>query len=118
MGDLERLPSNAFSNSNFDQYKQLSPVEFLELYFDEEFFESLVSETKRYASYINQLAPQLKPGKKWPWDTKDDIHNKIVADSMRRDRFIQIMRVLHVQENNRSYRQNAEVETTHYSNKR
>jgi hypothetical protein len=37
-------------------------VELFELYFDEEVFESIVSETTRYASYINQPAPQLEPG--------------------------------------------------------
>jgi hypothetical protein len=69
-------------------------VELFGLFYDEEVFESLVSETTRYASYINQPAPQFEPGelkcfigifllsgynmvpgKKLYWDTKDDVHN-------------------------------------------
>ncbi|KAG5861864.1 hypothetical protein JTB14_029292 [Gonioctena quinquepunctata] len=39
------------------------------------------------------------PSKRLYWDLKDDIHNKMVADSMERDRFLKIQRFIHMADN-------------------
>lgn len=40
------------------------------------------------------------PGKRFYWDSSDDVGNSLVKDSMRRDRFISIMRFIHCANNN------------------
>lgn len=78
----------------------------------------LREEGESYAFFKNETIPQITPkemkvfigifiitgyniltGKKFYWDMKPDIHNLLVAEAMRRDRFIQIMRYIHAVDN-------------------
>ena len=40
------------------------------------------------------------PGKRFYWDSSDDVRNSLVKEAMRRDRFILIMRFIHCANNN------------------
>ncbi|KAJ8969077.1 hypothetical protein NQ314_001935 [Rhamnusium bicolor] len=81
--------------------------------------ELLCEETRRYSLFINYPDPKItnekikyflailivsrydkKPSKKSYWDSGEDLHNTAVYNSMRRDRFIQIMRFMHCADNN------------------
>jgi DNA excision repair protein ERCC-6 len=117
-GDMQ-CAGNFPSVSDYSAYSKLSCVELFELFIDEDLIEHLVAETEKYASFLNCPNPNITseeikafigilivsgynnlPGKKYYWDTKKDVHNGLVSGAMRRDRFIQIMRFLHIADNN------------------
>lgn len=77
-----------------------------------------MDESHRYALFKNCADPQIscdemryflgililsrydeKPGKRFYWDSEGDLTNTMVANSMRRDRFTQIMRFIHYADN-------------------
>jgi len=96
----------------------LTPVEIFELFIDEDVISLFVTETKKYAfskneNNMNVSAEEIKaflgvlilsgynvlPGKKFYWDTKPDMNNKLVSECIRRDRFLFICRYFHVGDN-------------------
>lgn len=107
-----------FPQTNFSKYRDMSPVEIFELFMNHDVIELLVEESNRYALFINCPDPKItheeikcflgilivsgydkKPSKKSYWDTGEDLRNTAVYNSMRRDRFIQIMRFMHCADN-------------------
>ncbi len=116
-GDFEK--TTTFPSSDHKKFRTKSPVELFEMMFDDEIFDLLLNESRRYASFCNKPDPNMskeelkvfigilllagynkKPGKKFFWDSKKDMGNEMVIQSMRRDRFIEIMKFLHCADNN------------------
>lgn len=116
-GDFEK--TTTFPSSNYKRFRKKSPVELFEMMFDNEIFDLLLNETRKYASFCNKPDPNIteeelkvfigvlllsgynrKPGKKFLWDSEKDMGNEMVIQSMRRDRFIEIMKFMHCADNN------------------
>lgn len=117
IGDIEPMVRQ-FPEADFSMYKNMTPVELFELFFDNGIFQYLVEETQKYAQFKNLADPEISaseircfigililsgynklPSKRSYWDMKDDVHNKMVSDSMRRNRFLQIQRFIHMADN-------------------
>lgn len=113
-GNLDRFPDNF----NYNKYKDFSLVELFELFIDDEIIDLLVSESNRYALTKVAENPNITgdeircfiailllsgynslPNKRLYWDSQDDTRNILVVNSMRRNRFEQILRFLHCQDN-------------------
>lgn len=109
-----------FPQSDFSKYSDFSPVELFELFFDKDLFETMTLEIKKYASFKNLPDPNIigseiicflgvlivsgyNPllGKHYYWGSSDDMRNHLIYSSMRRNRFIQIMNLLHFADNNK-----------------
>lgn len=107
-GDLEPT-SRDFPEPDYSQYKNMSAVDLFELFFDEDIFQHLTEQTQQYSQYKNEVDPSitnpeircfvaililsvynLLPSKKMYWDMNEDVHNNMVANAMRRNRFLQI----------------------------
>lgn len=116
-GDLVKS-SAIFPDPNFAAYRNLSPVELFELFFDDSVIDLLVEQTRSYALFLNMPDPEVTkeeikcflgvlvlsgynrlPGKKCYWDSGTDMRNEMVYNAMRRNRFVQIMRFLHCADN-------------------
>lgn len=117
-GDLEESRTRTFPQGNYKQFLDKSPIEIFELFVDEDMVEHFVSETKKYAIFKNCPDPQIsaddirtfiailivsgydvKPSKRHYWDSGLDMKNCMISESMRRDRFVQIMRFIHCADN-------------------
>ncbi|KAJ8959791.1 hypothetical protein NQ314_006149 [Rhamnusium bicolor] len=117
MTDRQRFPS-----SSIVKYQNMSPVEMFKLFITDDIIEHLCEETRRYALFINCPDPKItneeikfflailivsgydkKPSKKSYWDSGEDLCNTAVYNSMRHDRFIQIMRFMYCADNNNYY---------------
>lgn len=116
-GDLQ--PScKRFPTRSYAQHQYLSPVELFEKFFDDEILSLLLEETSRYALFKNCPDPKVSagemkcfiaililsgynelPGKRFYWDSNNDMRNDLVYNSMRRDRFLQISRFIHFADN-------------------
>ncbi|KAG5863730.1 hypothetical protein JTB14_013620 [Gonioctena quinquepunctata] len=90
-GDLQ-AQTRYFLEPDFKQYMDLSPVQLFELFFDHEMITFLIEESSRYALFKNLPNPNISKG---------DMNNTLVCGAMRRDRFVQIMRVLHCADNSK-----------------
>ncbi|KAG5881582.1 hypothetical protein JTB14_034802 [Gonioctena quinquepunctata] len=116
-GDIEPN-AREFPKADYSMYKALSPIQLFEIIFDDSVFQYLAKQTQIYARFKNEADPGISaseircfiaililsgynppPSKRLNWDLKDDVHNKMVADSMRRDRFLNIQRFIHMADN-------------------
>jgi len=107
-----------FPEADFTAVRSLSPVELFELMFTYEIWNMMITECTRYALFINCADPKVTieemkifisilivsgynvlPGKRFYWESSPDVRNELIYQSMRRDRFIQIMRFLHFADN-------------------
>ena len=107
-----------FPEADFTAVRSLSPVELFELMFTDEIWNMMITECTRYALFINCADPKVTieemkvfisilivsgynvlPGKRFYWESSPDVRNELIYQSMRRDRFIQIMRFLHFANN-------------------
>ncbi|KAJ8941511.1 hypothetical protein NQ314_010380 [Rhamnusium bicolor] len=103
---------------DYSRCKDMSPVELFELFFDENIYQYLAEQTQRYAYFKNEPDPEitsqeircftailiLTGSNPFTFETvvlgyEDDTHNKMVADSMRRDRFLKIQWFIHMADN-------------------
>lgn len=117
-GDLEVSRSRTFPEQTYDQFLEKSPVQIFEMFIDGNIIKLLVEETQKYALFKNCPDPQItaeemrtfiaililsgydpKPSKRHFWDSGLDMKNLMVSDSMRRDRFVQIIRFVHLADN-------------------
>lgn len=115
-GDFEK--TTRFSPRGFEKYSNLSVTDLFELFFTDDVWIHIQSETTKYALSLNCPDPKISiseikcffgililsgynklPGKTFYWDSGDDVGNKFVKDSMRRDRFVTIMRFMHWADN-------------------
>nr|CAH7762079.1 unnamed protein product [Callosobruchus chinensis] len=116
--DLVDSPKTVFPSPNYEPYRNMSPVQIFERFVDDDLLDHLVNETRKYALFKNFTDPQIsadeircfiailivtgydpKPSKKHYWDSIGDLKNSMVSNSMRRDRFIQIMKFIHCADN-------------------
>jgi len=116
-GDIQPM-NRQFLESDYSMYKDMSPVQLFQLFFDDGVFQFLTEETRKYALFKNEADPGISdseircfigililsgynnlPSKRSFWDMKDDVHNKMVSDAMRRNRFLQIQRFIHMADN-------------------
>lgn len=116
-GDLH-VTGTIFPEKDYTRYRNMTPMQLFELFFDNAIVDFLVEESTKYAGFINCTDPKIThseircfigilivtgycglPGKKLYWDTGEDMRNELIYKSMRRDRFIQIMRFLHFNDN-------------------
>jgi len=114
--DIERVAS--FPEPDYSGYKNMSAIDIFEKFIDTEIIDHLVVETRRYALFLNYLDPNITaeeircfiailyvsgynnlPSKRHYWDSKTDMKNFAVSESMRRNRFLQICRFLHLANN-------------------
>lgn len=117
-GDLE-CNNFPFPDPDYSQYKDLNEVEIFEQLFDSEILKLLCDESKNYALFKNEADPRIseddikcflgililsgydvKPGKRYYWDSEDDMANFLVKSAMRRDRFFEIAKYIHCANNN------------------
>lgn len=114
------IPINqTFPESDFSKYSDFSPVEIFELFFDAELFHIMFEEIKKYAAFKNIADPNITideikcflgiltisgynslPGVRYYWESAEDTRNQLIYNSMRRNRFIQILNLLHFADNN------------------
>ncbi|KAJ2937338.1 hypothetical protein O0L34_g19219 [Tuta absoluta] len=107
-----------FPEGDYTKYRTKSPIEMLEYFLDKSFYDLLVTESQKYAAFINCPDPKITvdemvtfvsilinsgyntvPSKTHHWDQNDDMRNYMVYNCMRRDRFKTIMRFLHCADN-------------------
>lgn len=107
-----------FPEANYSSFQSKSIVDFFEMFLDEEIILYLVEETNRYALFKNQPDPAVSPAemkcfiaililsgyndlpsKRMYWEQSLDTRNELVYNSMRRNRFEQILRFLHLTSN-------------------
>ena len=93
-----------FPEADLQRYRNLSPVQFFELFIKEEVVQHLVTQSNQYALFKNHpelklTAEELKcflgifintgynenPQRKLDWDQGDDVRNYMVYEAMRRD---------------------------------
>ena len=107
-----------FPESNTSKYKDFTPLELFELFFDEEIIEDMVEQSNLYAReknifesivssdemrlflgvlIITGYAP--KPSRRSHWQSSPDLRNDAIYNSMRRNRFEYIMKCLHFKNN-------------------
>ncbi|XP_039284212.1 piggyBac transposable element-derived protein 3-like [Nilaparvata lugens] len=108
-----------FPKADFSRYRDFSACELFELFFDDDVYDMLVRETARYAIFKNQQNPNITkenikcfigilifsgyhtlPGKRYYWDSQTDMNQPFIVNSMRRNKFDQIMSLIHCADNN------------------
>lgn len=118
-GDLV-FTKKDFPIPDYEHFKCLTPTECFEQFFDEEIIDLLVSESCKYSKFKNctnfsVTSSEMKcflavlilsgynilPGKKFYWDSSTDMGNQLVKNSIRRDRFISILRYFHCADNSK-----------------
>ena len=116
--DVEQL---VIPHPNFLEHENKMPTQLFEIFFNDHVCAFLVSESSRYALFLNQPDPKITieqfqvfigililsgynelPSQRMYWDSEDDTKNVLVTNSMRRDRFLQIKRFIHFVDNNNS----------------
>lgn len=116
-GDFENQITE-FPSPDYSQSKDKTPVELFEDFFDDDFWELLRSETEMYmrqknASDAPPVIEELKcfvgililsgynvlPSCRNYWDQKSDMHNEMVSNAMRRNRFLTILKYIHCADN-------------------
>ncbi|XP_037035193.1 piggyBac transposable element-derived protein 2-like [Bradysia coprophila] len=120
-GDFEKTTKFPVFSQRYNKYENLSPTDLFETFFADELWQHIQMETTKYALFLNCpdpkiTIPELKcffgililsgynrlPGKKFFWDKGADMGNRLVSESMRRDRFVQIMRYIHWADNSQA----------------
>ena len=107
-----------FPVPNYEEYRDFTPVQFFEIFFNQEIITHMVQQSNLYSLLKNY--PELKvnaeemkcflgilintgyngnPQQKLYWDQGDDTRNHMIYRAMRRDRFVQIMQSLHCADN-------------------
>ncbi|XP_023312625.1 piggyBac transposable element-derived protein 3-like [Anoplophora glabripennis] len=108
----------SFPEADYSSFQNKSIVDFFEMFLDEEIILYLVEETNKYALFKNQPDPGVSPdemkcfiaililsgyndlpSKRMYWEQSLDTRNALVYNSMRRNRFEQILRFLHLAPN-------------------
>jgi DNA excision repair protein ERCC-6 len=117
-GDDLLMTQTLFPETDYSSFRGLSAVQVFESLFTEDIYQLMVDECSRYALFLNCADPSVSieemkmfvgilllsgynvlPGKRFYWESSDDVRNELVYKSMRRDRFIQIMKYLHFSDN-------------------
>ena len=111
-------PKPIFPEANYSQYRNLSPCELFELFFDEEVFSLIIEQSALYARYKGEISfstneKELKvflgilllsgivpvPSRRLYWKNSPVTRNEAVYSAMRRNRFDKIMQFIHLADN-------------------
>lgn len=111
--ETEKLTS-LFSEGNSSLYNKLSEVDLFKLFFDETIFLHIKNEMTKYCvkknwSDVSVSVNELKvffgilivtgynelPRRRLYWTKSSDVYNEAISNSMRRDRFEEIIKCLH-----------------------
>lgn len=111
-------------NTNFPEFmdedlSNVRPDTIFEQFIDDDIIQFLVEMSNKYAIFQNCPNPEITkeeikifigilivsgynvlPGKRFYWDSSNDMGNQLVINSMRRNRFEQILRFFHCTDNN------------------
>ena len=117
--DTEVIPQLPFPESDHSKYRNMTPLDLFELFFDQELLEMILKESTRYClsknwPNLNLSIEELKSfigillvsgyspqsNKYDYWSNSKDTRNQAIYEAMRRERFEQIMRCLHFRDNN------------------
>ncbi|KAL4125910.1 hypothetical protein QTP88_010147 [Uroleucon formosanum] len=109
----------SFPTPNYNHLSNMTPIELFELFLTDEIINLLVDETRNYTLFKNCNDQNITcneircfigilllsgynqvPSKRHYWEQDQDVHNVLVSNSMRRDRFFQIMKFIHCTDNN------------------
>ncbi|XP_044766308.1 piggyBac transposable element-derived protein 3-like [Coccinella septempunctata] len=120
-GDFEEMPKQ-FPQPDYTRYDNMSYIDIFEYFLDEDIIQLIVDESNKYALFCNKPHPNISedemkcviailivtgynelPGRDYYWDSKADMKNALVCDSMRRDRFRQILKYLHCSDNTKPH---------------
>lgn len=107
-----------FPEPDCSVYRNQTPLQIFEKIIDDEFYELLITETTRYAAQHNMKdfkinTEELKvffailflsgynsvPSKRSYWENAEDLRNELVVNAIRRNRFLEICRFIHVTDN-------------------
>lgn len=116
-GDFEK--TTQFPSNDYVKFRDKSIIELFEMMFDDDIVDLILNESTKYAISNSHPDPNItkeefkvfigiliisgydrKPGKRFFWDSENDMGNELIINSMRRDRFITIMRFFHCVDNN------------------
>ncbi|KAG5881805.1 hypothetical protein JTB14_004104 [Gonioctena quinquepunctata] len=117
-GDLQSR-STEFHFPDYSEFSNRTPVVIFEMFWGDDVVEYLVQETRKYALFKNATHPNItaeelkcalaililsgydvKPVRRYYWDSKPHMGNEMIKKSMRKNRFEQMMQFLHVADNN------------------
>ena len=103
-----------FPEQNTVVYRELTPLELFELFFDDELLEEITKQSNLYARQKNIFESSLdsdeirlffsiliitgyapKPSRRSHWQNNMDLRNEAIYNAMRRNRFEYIMKCLH-----------------------
>ncbi|MEL7307968.1 MAG: hypothetical protein AAGK05_08885, partial [Pseudomonadota bacterium] len=109
-----------FPEPSFQKYRDFSPVELFELFFDDELIEHICAETRRYIMQKNNptlffTKYEIKtyigimilsgyssvPNRRMYWENQADSRHTLVYESMRRNRFESLMTHIHFADNDK-----------------
>ena len=107
-----------FPECNYSKYRDFSPVQLFELFYDDFIIEHTMTEMTKYCltknySPINVSLNEMKvffailivsgynvlPRRHMYWSHTEDVYNEAISNAMRRDRFDKIMQSLHFNAN-------------------
>lgn len=117
-GDLQ-YSDHEFPRGDYSEYSFMSCTEIFELFFSDEVLQMIIEETTNYALFKNSPDPKVTieemrvffgililtgynilPSKRNYWENSKDLKNLMVSEAMRRDRFLQICKFIHLANNN------------------
>lgn len=108
----------SFPEGDYSQFENKTVIDLFEMFIDTEIIEFLVQEASKYALFKNYLDPKVSqeemkcfiaililsgyndlPSKRMYWEQRLDTRNELVYNAMRRNRFEQILRCVHLASN-------------------
>ncbi|XP_055306911.1 piggyBac transposable element-derived protein 3-like, partial [Sitodiplosis mosellana] len=115
-GDSAAIP--VFPEPNFDDCRDVQPHELFERFYDDDLLQHICDCSERYSVLhlqkpVNVTVPELRAfigillvtgyntvsNIKAYWNSSDDLRNEMIFQTMRRNRFQEILRVLHFEPN-------------------
>ena len=126
--ELEESPTSVapyFPEGDYSKYRDFSPANLFELYFDDSIIDHIIKESRIYGVSKNWKDIQVSqqemrvflailiisgynplPSKAHYWATKKDFRNNAIYNAMRQDRFDDNMKYLHFYPNHNLYKDN------------
>ena len=123
---VEKSPTSVaryFSEGDYSKYRDFSPANLFELYFDDSIIDHIIKESRIYGVSKNWKDIQVSqqetrvflailiisgynplPSKAHYWATEKNFRNNAIYNAMRRDRFDDIMKYLHFHPNHNLYK--------------
>ncbi|KAB0803706.1 hypothetical protein PPYR_00676 [Photinus pyralis] len=102
------MKTATFPLPNYSEYANKSPVELVEMFLDSNIYwknpenpNITLGELRCFIAILILSGYNNLPGKNFYWDSGADMGKQMVKETMRRDRFRQIMRFLHCANNSK-----------------